>query len=142
MGYRYPIHVFGEPVRRGYTVISDELIRVGAHHRNVGSDGLALIALLLSRASVRPGQKAWETSAKQISEELGWGRNRDRARAAIDKCIEKGRLVKRTYVRDGQEVQQRCAYVVCYGGRAFTDEELLVLKEPIVLPPLKSRGAA
>lgn len=118
-------------------MVSDELIRVGAHDRALGSDGLAVILLMLSRASTKAGQRAWETSATQISEELGWGRNRERARAAIQRAEDDGRLVRRGYRRDGQDVKQRCSYVVCAGGRRFTDEELVIVKEPIDLPPSK-----
>lgn len=139
MGSRYPIHVHGGPLRKGYTVISDELIRVGAHDRALGSDGLAVILLMLSRASTNPGQKPWETSATQISVELGWGLNRDRASTAIKRAEDDGRLVKRSFIRDGQLVRQRCAYVVCAGGRKFTDEELVIVKEPI---PLRSKRRA
>lgn len=134
MGNRYPIQVFGEPIRKGYTVVSDELIRVGAHDNALGSDGLAVILLMLSRAAVRAGQRAWETSATQISDELGWGRNRERARVAIQRAEDDGRLVRRGFTRDGQDVKQRCAYIICAGGRRFTDEELVVVKEPIILP--------
>lgn len=134
MGSRYPIHVFGDPLRKGYTVISDELIRVGAHDRALGSDGLAVILLMLSRASTKPGQKPWEISATQISVELGWGLNRERASAAIKRAEGDGRLVKRSFIRDGHLVRQRCAYVVAAGGRKFTDEELVIVKEPIPLP--------
>ena len=134
MGSRYPIHVYGDPLRKGYTVIGDELIRVGAHDRALGSDGLAVILLMLSRASTKPGPKAWETSATAISAEFGWGSNRERARLAIKRAEDDGRLVKRPFIRDGQLVRQRCAYVVCAGGRRFTDEELVVVKEPIPLP--------
>ncbi|GLC05331.1 hypothetical protein [Mycobacterium kiyosense] len=134
MGHRYPIEVFGDPIRKGYTVVSDELIRVGAHDQVLGSDGLAVILLMLSRGTTRAGQRAWETSATQISEELGWGRNRERATAAIQRAEDDGRLVRRGYRRDGHDVKQRCAYVICAGGRRFTDEELVIAKEPIVLP--------
>lgn len=134
MGHRYPIQVFGDPIRKGYTVVADELIRVGAHDQVLGSDGLAVILLMLSRGTTRAGQRAWETSATQISEELGWGRNRERASAAIQRAEDDGRLVRRGFTRDGQDVKQRCAYVICAGGRRFTDEELAIAKEPIVLP--------
>lgn len=137
MGHRNPIQVFGDPIRMGYTKVSDELIRFGAHDRALGSDGLAVILLMLSRASTKAGQRAWETSATKISEELGWGRNRERARAAIQRAENDGRLVRRGYRRDGQDVKQRCAYVVCAGGRRFTDEELVIVKEPIILPPTR-----
>lgn len=136
MGRRNPIHVFGEPLRKGYTVVCDELIRDGANHRKLGSDGLAVMLLMLSRASTKPGQAAWETSATQLSVELGWGLNRERARAAIKRAEDDGRLVKRAFMRDGELVRQRCAYVVCAGGRRFTDEELVIVKEPI---PLRSK---
>lgn len=134
MGHRNPIQVFGDPIRKGYTMVSDELIRVGAHDQVLGSDGLAVILLVLSRGTTRAGQRAWETSATQISEELGWGRNRERARAAIQRAEDDGRLVRRGFIRDGQDVKQRCAYVICAGGRRFTDEELVIVKEPIALP--------
>jgi hypothetical protein len=134
MGHRYPIQVFGDPIRKGYTVVADELIRVGAHDRALGSDGLAVILLMLSRASTRADKPDWETSATQISEELGWGRNRERASAAIQRAEDDGRLVRRGFTRDGQDVKQRCAYVICAGGRRFTDDELVIAKEPITLP--------
>ncbi|MGV0603930.1 hypothetical protein [Mycolicibacterium sp. XJ1904] len=134
MGHRNPIRVFGEPIRKGYTMVSDELIRAGAHDRALGSDGLAVLLLMLSRGTTRAGQKAWETSATQISEELGWGRNRERARAAIQRAEDDGRLVRRGFRRDGQDVKQRCAYVVCASGRRFTDDELVIAKEPETLP--------
>jgi hypothetical protein len=134
MGHRNPIHVFGDPLRKGYTVVSDELIRAGAHDRALGSDGLAVVLLMLSRGTTRAGQRAWETSATQISEELGWGRNRERARAAIQRAEDDGRLVRRGFRRDGQDVKQRCAYVICAGGRRFTDDELVLVKEPETLP--------
>ncbi|MBX7449415.1 hypothetical protein GR927_15580 [Mycolicibacterium sp. 3033] len=126
--------MFGDPIRKGYTVVADELIRFGAHDRALGSDGLAVIMLMLSRASTRADQPAWETSATQISVELGWGLNRDRASTAIQRAEDDGRLVRRGYRRDGQDVKQRCAYVICAGGRRFTDDELAIAKEPIVLP--------
>lgn len=134
MGHRNPIQVFGDPIRKGYTVVSDELIRAGAHDRALGSDGLAVILLMLSRGTTRAGQRAWETSATQISEELGWGRNRERARTAIQRAEDDGRLVRRGFRRDGQDVKQRCSYVICAGGRRFTDEELVIVKEPMTLP--------
>lgn len=134
MGHRYPIQVHGGSIRTGYTMVSDELIRTGAHDRALGSDGLAVILLMVSRGTTRPGQRAWETSATDISEELGWGRNRERARAAIKRAEDDGRLVRRGFRRDGQDVKQRCAYAVCAGGRRFTDEELAIVKEPIILP--------
>ncbi len=114
--------------------MSDELIRSGAHDDALGSDGFVVMAFLLSWAS-GPGKRTWETSAAQISEEFGWGRNRERATRAIARAIKDGRLIRREYVRDGQLVARRCAYVICSGGRRFTDDELVRWSAPIQLPP-------
>lgn len=135
MGRRNPIHMFGEPLRNGFTMVSNELAREGAHDRALGSDGLAVIMLMLSRGSGTETQRVWETSATQISVELGWGLNRQRASAALKRAEDDGRLVKRSFMRDGQIVRQRCAYVVCFGGRRFTDQELIIVREPIALRP-------
>lgn len=136
MGRRNPIHVIGKPERGGVTFLSDELIRSGAHNDALGSDGLVLMAYLLSRAnSGSPHRRPWETSAAQLSEQFGWGRNRERATRAIDRAVKDGRLIVREYLRDGQLVQRRVCYVVCVGGRRFTDHELLIHSSPTVLPP-------
>lgn len=138
MGRRNPIHVVGEPIRKGVTWLSDELIRAGAHDDALGSDGFIVVAYLLSRVSA-PNKPAWETSAAQISEQFGWGRNRERASRAIDRAVKDHRLVIRGYLRGGQLVPRRCAYVVCVGGRRFTDEELLRCTPPIVVPQRPAR---
>lgn len=138
MGRRNPIHAIGEPMRHGVTWVSDELIRSGAHDDTLGSDGLAVMLFLLSWAS-SPNKRTWETSAAQISEQFGWGLNRERAKRALDRAVKDGRLLMRGYLRDGQLVPRRCAYVVCAGGRRFTDEELLRWSVPIELPPRKSK---
>lgn len=132
MGLRNPIRVIGEPMRQGVTWLADELIRAGAHDRALGSDGFVVVAYLLSRYSA---QGRWETSANQIGEQFGWGRNGERARNAIASAIKDRRLVKREFVRGGQVVQKRCEYVVCAGGRRFTDAELLEWSRPLPLPP-------
>ena len=68
-------------------------------------DGLVVMAYLLSWASApNSAKRAWETSAAQISEQFGWGGNRERAQRAIDAAIEAGRLLMRKYVRDGVEL--------------------------------------
>ncbi len=135
MGRRNPIHVIGDPMRQGVTWVSDELIRAGAHRHALGSDGLVVMAYLLSWASApNSAKRAWETSAAQISEQFGWGGNRERAQRAIDAAIKDGRLLMRKYVRDGVELERRRAYVVCAGGRRFTAEEVLQWSAPIVLP--------
>jgi hypothetical protein len=128
-------------MRNGVTWMSDELIRSGAHDDALGSDGFVVMAFLLSWAS-GPSKRVWETSASQISEEFGWGRNRERARRALERAVKDKRLVMRGYLRGGQLVPRRCAYVVCAGGRRFTDEELLEWSVPIVLPPKPPAGGA
>lgn len=136
MGRRNPIYVIGEPMRKGVTWMSDELIREGAHDNILGSDGLLLMAFLLSWASQPPGstRRAWETSAAAISEQFGWGANRRRATKAIESAVKDGRLIVREYLRDGEIVPRRCAYLVAAGGRRFTDEERLQWSQPIALP--------
>lgn len=139
MGHRNPIHVIGDPIRKGVTWISDELIRAGAHDDTLGSDGLVVMAYLLSWASASPTKRAWETSAAQISEQFGWGRNRERASRALNRAVKDHRLIVRPYLRDGQLVARRCAYVVCSGGRRFTDDELFRWSTPIELPSKANR---
>lgn len=130
---RNPIHVIGEPMRKGVTWLSDELIRAGAHDRALGSDGFLVMAFLLSWAAPAGSRRVWETSAAQISEEFGWGRNRERASAAIKRATKDGRLIVREYLRDGAPVRSRRAYVVAAGGRRYTDEELSMWSRPIEL---------
>lgn len=132
MGRRHPIYVAGQPIRQGVTWLSDELIRVGAHEDALGSDGFTVVAYMLSCACA-PGssRRRWETSPVNLSEQFGWGQNRERARRAIDRAEKDHRLVRRKFVRDGKELANRCAYVVCAGGRRFTDEELSLWSRPI-----------
>lgn len=125
-------------MRKGVTWLSDELIRSAAHDKHLGSDGFVVMAFLLSWASQNPGKRAWETSTSQMSEQFGWGRNRERASKAVQAAVKDGRLVIREYVRDGQIVPRRCSYLVCAGGRRFTPEELLQWSAPISLPSRES----
>ena len=138
MGRRNPIHVIGEPMRKGVTWVSDELIRSAAHDKQLGSDGFVVMVFLLSWASQGTGKRAWETSTAQMSEQFGWGRNRERASKAVQAAVKDGRLVIREYVRDGQIVPRRCSYLVCAGGRRFTPEELVQWSSPISLPSRES----
>lgn len=133
MGRRNPIHVIGPSLREGFTGLSNELIREGGHRSRLGSDGVLVLAYLLSRAAPR-GQKAWETSAVQIAEQFGWPRNRDRVRDALDAAVKDNRLVIRGYIRDGRQVPRRSAYVVAAGGRRLTDLEIAEFSRPIELP--------
>lgn len=138
MGRRNPIHVIGEPMRKGVTWISDELIRSAAHDNLLGSDGFVVMAFLLSWASQGTGKRAWETSTAQMSDQFGWGKNRERASKAVQAAVKDGRLVVREYIRDGQLVPRRCSYLVCSGGRRFTPEELAQWSRPISLPSKNS----
>lgn len=134
MGRRNPIQVIGDPIRKGVTWLSDELIRSAAHDDLLGSDGLVVMAFLLSWAPAAGSKRAWETSASQLSEQFGWGRNRERASRALNAAVKDGRLIVRDYIRDGQLVPRRCAYLVAAGGRRFTDEERMQWSTPIELP--------
>lgn len=136
MGRRNPIYLVGQTPKTGFTVLCDDLIREGGKDKALGSDGLVLMAFLVSWATpTGSGKRVWETSARHLSEHFGWGMNRERAIKAIDRAVKDHRLIVRKYVRDGQEVVRRCAYVVCAGGRRFTDHELFELSTPIQLPP-------
>lgn len=134
MGRRNPIHVIGESMNKGVTWLSDELIRSGAHDDVLGSDGFVAMSYLLSCASAPGAARVWETSASEISALFGWGLNRERATKALERAVKDRRLLMREYVRDGAVVVRRRAYVVCAGGRRFTDSELVEWSTPIYLP--------
>lgn len=57
-----------------------------------------------------------------------WGRGHPREKPGV--------------VRDGQEVVRKCAYVVCAGGRRFTDRELFDYSAPMQLPSKADSDAA
>jgi hypothetical protein len=132
-GHRSPIHVIGDPIRKGVTWLSDELIREGAHEDALGSDGFVVIAFMLSCASAPDSnRKAYETSPLGLSKQFNWGRNRVRAMRALKRAEKDNRLVIRRYVHDGRPVPRKpVAYVVCAGGRRFTDAELSWWSRPI-----------
>lgn len=127
-----PIYVVGDRPRDGYFYLCDDLVRTGV--RELGSDGFVLLAYLLSRAGSAKSGKAFETSPVRISIDLGWSRNRERARRALELAEKQHRLVKRKFVRDGRELTTRWAYVVAAGGRKFTDWELTECNRPMELP--------
>jgi hypothetical protein len=132
VGRRNPIHVVGEPIRHGFALLTDELIREGAHDDALGSDGLVVLAFLVSCGrSTGSNRRPWETSPAALSAQFGWGLNRVRAMRAIERAEKDHRLVRRKYLRDGKEMPNRCTYVVCCGGRRFTDEELSLWSRPI-----------
>lgn len=133
MGRRNPIFLVGDPVRQGFTLLSNELIRAGAHDKALGADGFLVMAYLLSCATPQSGTRVWETSAAQMSEVFGWPANRRRITKAIEAAKKDGRLLIREYARNGVTVPRRCAYVVCVGGRKFTDGEASFHSAPIEL---------
>jgi hypothetical protein len=111
--HRNPIRIIGDrQPRRDIVRVTDELVREGGHAKSLGSDGVLVLEYLLSRGS------GWETSARQICQQFGWGRNRDRATAALQRLVKDHRLVIRDY--EGGRYQ----YVLCAYGRRFTAEEL------------------
>lgn len=139
MGRRNPILSVGDTPKAGFTVLCDDLIRSGANDRALGSDGLVLMAFLVSWATpVNAKRRVWETSAAHISEHFKWGMNRERAMRAIARAEKDHRLIVRQYVRDGKIVARRCSYLVCAGGRRFTDSEMFQWNTPIQLPSKSS----
>jgi hypothetical protein len=134
VGRRNPILVIGDVPRQGVTWLSDELIREGAKEDHLGADGFLVMAYLLSCATTPgSGKRVWETSAAQMSELFGWPGNRRRITKAVEAAKKDNRLVVREYERDGVRVPRRCAYVVCAGGRRFTDGEASYHSAPITL---------
>ncbi|HVV70201.1 MAG TPA: hypothetical protein VHI52_01675 [Verrucomicrobiae bacterium] len=143
MGRRNPIQLVGQNPKAGFTVLCDDLIRAGACDDALGSDGFVLMAFLVSWATPDgSGKRVWETSARHISEHFGWGMNRERAIKAIARAEKDHRLIVRKYVRDGQEVVRKCAYVVCAGGRRFTDRERFEYSAPVQLPSKEASDVA
>lgn len=136
MGSAHPIRIVGEPSRKGVTWLSDDLIRSGASDDALGSDGFVVVAYLVSCArSQESNRKPFNTSPALLSERFHWGRNRVRANQALARAVKDQRLIIREYTRDGELVARRRSYLVCAGGRQFTDEELMRWSKPIKLPP-------
>ena len=120
-------------------MVSNELIRVGGHNTALGSDGFLVMSYLLSCASPPDAaQQHWETSVRAIAEHYGIGRSR--VRAALDRAVKDGRLVVRECLIGGRLAPNRFVYVVCAGGRQFTDEELLIWSTPIELGSRRRSG--
>ena len=139
-GRRNPVVLVGERPRTGFTMVGDELIRDGGHRDALGPDGYLILSYLLSCASApREDQRHWETSVRAMADKFGMGR--DRVRAALDRAGKDGRLVVREYLLDGRLAPNRCAYVVCAGGRRFTEEELLHWSRPAELKSRRRGGA-
>jgi len=131
----HPIHVIGDRPRDGFFYLCNDLVRVGAHRSRLDSDGFVVMAYLLSHAGGKG--KPFETSPALMSAEFGWSRNRERVNRALANAEKDGRLVIRTFWRDGRELEKRRAYVVAAGGRRFTDWELSEYGKPIMLPSKK-----
>jgi hypothetical protein len=127
----HPIHVVGDRPRGGYFYLCDELVRNGI--RELGSDGFTALAYLVSRAGTANG-KPFQTSPTRMSEDFGWGSNRERARAALAAVEKAHRMVRRPLVRDGKELKTRWDYMIAVGGRRLTDWELTEYSKATVLP--------
>lgn len=122
---RNPIRRLGGRPTRGCTLVPDELIRHGVPE--IKAEGLAVMVLLLSHAN------GWETSAVEMSHQLGWGENRRRVRAALERLVKARRLVIREHRRDGGG--RLCQeYIFHADARRFSEEEWTMWAAPIVLP--------
>jgi hypothetical protein len=121
---RNPIRRLGDAPRRDFTKVPNELARDGP--RQLGPDGFALMVLLLSHAD------GWGTSAVDVSRQLGWGQNRQRAAAAFEMLAGDGRLVIREHRRDGGGCVRR-EYVFHADARRFADEEVEKWSVPIIV---------
>lgn len=103
----------------------DELIRHGVPE--IKAEGLAVMVLLLSHAD------GWETSAVEMSHQLGWGANRRRVRDALERLVQARRLVIREHRRGGGG--RLCQEYIFYSdARRFSEEECAMWAAPVVLP--------
>jgi hypothetical protein len=93
---------------------------------SIGTDGFAVLVLLLSHES------EWETSAGEIARQLGLGRNRQRARAALNRLVADRRLIIREYRRhSGGLIHSE--YILYADGRKFTEREIEKWSQPITV---------
>lgn len=121
---RNPVKRIGRARGSGFTMVPDELIRDGVEE--VGVNGLAVMVLLLSHSD------GWETSAVDMSRQLGWGKNRRRCAEALAALRKAGRLVIRDHrYDDGHRVRQE--YVVRADGGRFSDADREEWSKPVVL---------
>ncbi|APE19086.1 hypothetical protein BOH72_11200 [Mycobacterium sp. WY10] len=96
------------------------------------------MSYLLSCATVPEANQHWETSVRALADHYGIGR--DRVRAALDRAVKDNRLVIRECLIGGQLAPNRFVYVVCAGGRRFTDQELLIWSTPTELESTRRGG--
>jgi hypothetical protein len=122
--WRNPIRQIGTGPSRDFTRVANQLVRQAIPA--IGTDGFAVLVLLLSHES------GWETSAGEIARQLGLGRNRQRARAALNRLVTDRRLIIREYRRhSGGLIHSE--YILYADGRKFTEREIEKWSQPITV---------
>lgn len=122
MYHRNAILKLGKPPKGKYTAIPNDSIR----DSSLDEAAFRVFALLLSHDC------GWETSASAITEQLGWGKNRNRAGNALRALVKDRRLVIRDCVKaSGGRVNQQ--YILYADGRRFTDAQHEIHSRRIVV---------
>lgn len=123
-GHGNRVRRIGRARGNGFTLVPDDLMRHGIPE--IGVNAFAVMVLLLSHSD------GWETSAVEMTRQLGWRSNRRRCAAAIAALQKSGRLVVRDHVYDdGCRVRQE--YVIRADGGRFSDAEREEWSQPVVL---------
>jgi hypothetical protein len=122
--WRNPIRQVGAGPSRDFTRVANQLVRQAIPA--IGTDGFTVLVLLLSH------ECGWETSAAEITRQLGLGRNRQRARAALDRLVADRRLIIREHRRHGGG-RVRQEYILWADGRQFSDSEVEQWSVPITV---------
>lgn len=108
-------------------MVPNELIRHGVSE--LGANGVNAFAVLVLLLSHKEG---YTTSAVEMSQQLGWGKNRRRCTEALAALQKAGRLVIRDHVyEDGHRRNQQ--YVIRDDGGRFSDAEREEWSRPVVL---------
>lgn len=128
MYHRNTIHKLGKPPRGGYTAVPNDSIR----DSSLDEAAFRVFALLLSH------ECGWETSASAITQQLGWGKNRNRAGNALSALVKDRRLVIRDRVKaSGGRVNQD--YILYADGHRFTDAEHEIHSRTVVVGASEAR---
>jgi hypothetical protein len=117
-----PIRRLGDRPSAHFTQVPNAIVRDGT----IGSDAFRVLVLLLSHAD------GWTTSAGEISKRFGWGRNREKASAALDNLVAERRLIIREHRRDGGG-RVRQEYIVNADGAQFTEEDIEKWSVPLIV---------
>jgi hypothetical protein len=122
--WRNPIRRIGAGPSQGFTRVPNQLVRQAIP--TIGTDGFTVLVLLLSH------ECGWETSAAEIGRQFGWGRNRQRVSAALNRLVADRRLIIREHRRrGGGRVHQE--YILWADGRQFSDSEVEQWSVPITV---------